>query len=196
MISAGRRQGARLRPRQVLGLIENDGAGGCRQLPTPRRHPCEIVGTVAYMSPEQAEGKASRRAQRCVRVRGRAVRDAVRPAPVQRRYALATLASTLQATRRDRANYERRFQPTSSASCCVAWRRSPRLATALRAKFIRRSPRRAASDDRQPGIAARGAGWSGLVMLIGAAGLWARSYVQASRTAMGGTGSRSARSTG
>ena len=44
-----------------------------------------ILGTVAYMSPEQAEGHAGRRALRHLLVRRDLLRDAVRPARVPRR---------------------------------------------------------------------------------------------------------------
>ena len=45
-----------------------------------------ILGTAAYMSPEQARGKAGRQARRRLGLRGRAVRDAHRPAALHRRH--------------------------------------------------------------------------------------------------------------
>ena len=83
----GHGQGARLRPgqgdrsRRRRRRLDADAARRRSRRRRPR--PGVILGTAAYMSPEQARGKAGRQARRHLGVRLRAVRDADRPAAVR-----------------------------------------------------------------------------------------------------------------
>ena len=78
-----------------------------------------IMGTAAYMSPEQARGKSRRQARRCVGVRVRPVRDAGRQAPVRGRRRLRDDG----ASHRARAGLERARRTWRRASVVRVVRR-------------------------------------------------------------------------
>ena len=84
-------QGARLRPRQGVDAATTPASGSAADLsqsPTLAHTGTAaglILGTAAYMSPEQARGRAGRQARRHLGLRRPAVRDAHRPAALRGR---------------------------------------------------------------------------------------------------------------
>ena len=148
---AGREgQGPRLRPRQGDGPGRGfASAADLARSPTLMNSPtltaCTgtqlgvILGTAAYMAPEQARGARGRQAGRHLGVRRRALRDAHRPAAVRgrhgQRHAGRRAARTRSTSRRCRPG-----RPRRSASSCAA------ASSATRRTACTTSPTRASSS--------------------------------------------------
>ena len=112
-----------------------------------------ILGTAAYMSPEQARGKSRRQALRHLGVRLRALRDAHGSAPVRGsgRHRESSRASSSRS--RTSMRCPRRLPRRFAACCSAAWRRIAQTASGYRRRAHRdrrcaRGARRSVSDAR------------------------------------------------
>ena len=153
-VAAGRhRQGARLRSREGA----RSGAGSDGRRPRDRRELADdhvarddactgvILGTAAYMAPEQAKGKAGRQARRHLGVRVRALRDAHRPTRVRRRGRHRHARRGHQRTSRTGRRCPRRRRRASSGCCSGVWsriRKNGSATSAMRTLICWMHPRR------------------------------------------------------
>ena len=120
--------------------------------------PGRILGTAAYMSPEQVRGRRGRRAQRPVRLRRAALRDALGRAGLPPRDRRRDAARRAQGARAAAAgDGPRRGRPRCCSACSTAaWPRRPTTATPRPPTWSRTCARRAGVSTRAPRLGAAG----------------------------------------
>ena len=103
-----------------------------------------VIGTAQYLSPEQARGRAGRRAQRPLLHRVPALRAAHRPAAVRRGLAgLGGLPARAGGAGPAVPDRSRTCRPPSTPWCCAPWPRTASSATRAPTRCAATSPRRA-----------------------------------------------------